>query len=200
MAVTMKAGARDRLEGARLAALVRDAAGGNESSWAALVSEFDSLLWAIARAHRLRDSDAADVVQVTWIKLLEHLTSLNDPARVGGWLATTARRECLAVLRRVQRELPYGDELPEYESPSDTPEDSLWILERDEALWRSFSRLRSSDKALLRLLLADPRPSYEDISAALDMPIGSIGPTRARALERLRQELAQESTFTTIGV
>ena len=198
MAVTVKATARERLEDKRLAALVSGAAAGDESSWAALVSEFDGLLWAIARGHRLRDSDAADVVQITWTKVLEHLSRLNDPTRVGGWLATTARRECLSVLRRLKRDVPYGDELPECESPRPTPEEALSILERDQALWRSFSRLRSSDQALLRLLLAEPRPSYEDISAALEMPIGSIGPTRARALERLRRELARESEFTTI--
>jgi DNA-directed RNA polymerase specialized sigma24 family protein len=71
------------------------------------------------------------------------------------------------------------------------PHAALLTRERDDAVWRAFSRLRATDQALLRLLMTEPRPSYEDISAALDMPIGSIGPTRQRALERLRQELSQ---------
>lgn len=194
MAVTLRSGARERLASEDLAALVRGAASGDRSSWAELVCEFDGLLWAVARAHRLREADAADVVQMTWTRLLEHLAGLNDPARVGGWLATTARRECLGVLRRGRRDVLYGDETPECESPDPTPDEVLTTSERDEALWRAFSRLRPSDGALLRLLVAEARPSYEEISAALDMPIGSIGPTRARALERLRREIVNDDT------
>jgi RNA polymerase sigma factor (sigma-70 family) len=192
MAATPRSSARERLSFDDLAALVRGAAAGEPSSWAELVDEFDGLLWAVARAHRLREADAADVVQTTWAKLLEHLAGLNDPARVGGWLATTARRECLGVLRRAQRDVLYGDYTPDYESPDPTPDEVLLLSERDEALWRAFSRLRLSDQMLLRLALAEPRPSYEEISAALDMPIGSIGPTRARALERLRREVVKD--------
>ena len=84
---------------------------------------------------------------------------------------------------------PTGEDRPECESADLPPDHALVEQERDEALWRSFGRLRQSDQALLRLLMADPRPAYEEIAAALDMPIGSIGPTRQRALERLRQEL-----------
>ena len=84
-------------------------------------------------------------------------------------------------------------------SPSRTeplPGDELLIDERDEALWRSFSLLRPSDQALLRLVMADPRPPYEEIAAALDMPIGSIGPTRQRALARLREQLESQQMLT----
>ena len=147
------------------------------------------MIWAVARAHRLQDADACDVVQTTWLRLLEHLRQLNDPSRVGAWLATTARRECLRVLRQNDRNVPFGDDEPEQQSTDIAPGQPLLITERDEALWRSFSTLRSSDQALLRVLIADPRPPYEEISAALGMPIGSIGPTRQRAIERLRREL-----------
>jgi DNA-directed RNA polymerase specialized sigma24 family protein len=90
----------------------------------------------------------------------------------------------------------YGDEAPEHESLDVPPADAVLISERDAALWRSFSRLRAADQALLRLLMADPRPPYEEIAAALDVPIGSIGPTRQRALARLRDELDTQGTLT----
>jgi RNA polymerase sigma factor (sigma-70 family) len=138
-------------------------------------------------------------VQATWLKLIEHLDDLNEPARVGAWLATTARRECLRVLRSSKRELLLGEDLPEDEEPDAAADAEVLIAERDLALWRSFSRLRPSDQALLRLLMADPPPAYEEISAALDVPIGSIGPTRARALERLRRQLGRDGTLTLLS-
>jgi RNA polymerase sigma factor (sigma-70 family) len=178
-----------------IATLVNAAAAGHEGAWNALVQEFSALLWAVARAHRLQDSDAADVVQATWLRLFEHLGQLHEPARVGAWLATTARRECLRVFRHHDRAVPFGEEAPESESGDVAPGDAILELERDDALWRGFGRLRLSDQALLRMLLADPRPPYEEIAAALDMPIGSIGPTRQRALERLRQELDRQGSL-----
>jgi RNA polymerase sigma factor (sigma-70 family) len=175
--------------------LVVAAAAGDQRAWNALVHEFSGLLWAVARAHRLHDADAADVVQATWLRLLEHLGRLHDPARVGAWLATTARRECLRVVRDHGRVTPFGEDLPEGESADMPPLDVMLEHERDEALWRAFCRLRESDQALLRLLMAEPRPPYEEIATALDMPIGSIGPTRQRTLERLRLELATNGSL-----
>jgi len=176
--------------------LVGAAAAGDQRAWNALLDEFSGLLWAVARAHRLSDADAADVVQSTWLRLFEHLEGLHDPARVGGWLATTARRECLRLLRKSERMVLFGDVAPERESSEIPPVDALLERERDAALWRGFTRLWTSDQALLRLLMADPRPPYEDIAAALDMPIGSIGPTRQRALERLRQKLDSQGSLS----
>ena len=185
---------RGRLPDERIAELVSSARAGDQRAWNSLVQQFGGMVWSVARAHRLRDADAADVSQATWLRLLENLGQLKEPARVGAWLATTARRECLRVLRDSQRRLVYSD-APEHES-SDMPPDGVVLLsERDDALWQSFTRLRPSDQALLRLLMADPRPPYEEISAALDMPIGSIGPTRQRALERLRRELDSQGTL-----
>jgi RNA polymerase sigma factor (sigma-70 family) len=197
MAVNLKSRAgRIRRSGEEVTELVTSAAMGDQSSWDALVEEFGGMIWAVARAHRLRDADAADVAQATWLRLLEHLQQLNDPACVGGWLATTARRECLRVLRGNGRDVLFGDDGPQHESPDVPPGDALLDAERDEALWDGFSCLRASDQALLRLLVADPRPDYNEISAALGMPIGSIGPTRQRALERLRRELDRQGTLT----
>jgi RNA polymerase sigma factor (sigma-70 family) len=179
-----------------LAERVNAAASGDQRAWNALIDEFSGLIWAVARAHRLYDADAADVAQATWLRAFEHLERLRDPARIGPWLATTARRECLRVLRVGGRTVPFGDDECESES-ADAPLGEVVVLaERDTALRRAFLRLQTSDQALLRLLMADPRPSYEEIAAALDIPIGSIGPTRQRALERLRRELAHQGSLS----
>ena len=172
----------------RVASLVRRATAGDRGALDALVAEFEGLLWAIARGHRLSHADAADVAQTAWLRLLQNLHRLEDPSRVGAWLATTARRECLRKLRASAREIP-DDEPPEPVSESADIDQPLLEAERDATLWAAFGRLPTRDQALLRMLVVDPQPSYEEIGAALDMPIGSIGPTRARALERLRREL-----------
>lgn len=170
--------------------LVRAAAAGDQRAWNDLVDRFAGLVWGVARKHRLNDSDAADVCQATWLRLVEHLGNLREPEAVAGWLVTTARRECLRVLREGDRAIPVDvateidlradDTLPE-------PDAALLEIERAEALRRAFADLPPSSRALLSMLLADPPHSYVEISEALGMPIGSIGPTRARALERLRR-------------
>ena len=169
-----------------LGAVVRAATDGDRDAWNALVARYSGLVWGVARAHRLGDADAADVFQTTWLRLVEHLDRLQDPERVGAWLATTARRECLRTLRMSARVLPTETELlpdPGTDAPLGA---ALLSEERDRALWEAFGGLSERCQALLRLLVADPPPSYEDVGAALDMPIGSIGPTRQRCLERLR--------------
>jgi RNA polymerase sigma factor (sigma-70 family) len=183
---------RARRSGEEIATLLRRAGENDGAAWDALVDEFGGMVWAITRSYRLSDVDAGDVVQSTWLRLLEHLEDVNDPARVGAWLATTARRESLRVLRAAKRQVLFGEE-PIYEESPDAPADAgLLSAERDRALWRCFARLRQTDQALLGLLVADSCPAYEEISAVLGMPIGSIGPTRARALERLRRELQRD--------
>jgi RNA polymerase sigma factor (sigma-70 family) len=175
---------------------VASAASGDRTGWDALVRQFGGLIRAIALAHGLRDAHAADVAQATWLKLFEHLDDVREPGRVGAWLATTARRECLRVLRDGTRHRPLEVEALEGESP-EVPGEEMLVAERDRGLWHAFNRLRPRDQVLLDMLLVvDPRPSYEEVSAALDLPIGSIGPTRARALERLRQQLEHDGTLT----
>ncbi|MBV9606312.1 MAG: sigma-70 family RNA polymerase sigma factor [Solirubrobacterales bacterium] len=188
--------AKRRLTDAEVTDLVTSAAAGHQHAWDALLQAFGPMIWAVAGAHRLRDADAADVSQATWLALIEHLDRVKDPARLGAWLATTARRECLRVLREKGRRVLLGDDCPEHESSDPLPGETMLVSERDAALWRSFARLRPSDQALLRMLMTDPRPAYEEIAAALDMPIGSIGPTRQRALARLREQLDSEQALT----
>jgi RNA polymerase sigma factor (sigma-70 family) len=173
-----------------LGAVVRAASHGDRDAWNALVARYSGLIWSVARAHRLGDADAADVFQTTWLRLVEHLGEIRNPDGVGSWLATTARHECLRVLRVGQRHvLTDGFDLPD--DVSDTALDAGLIAgERDTALWRALSQLSGRCRALLRMLAADPPPSYEEVGAALDMKIGSIGPTRGRCLEQLRDRLA----------
>jgi RNA polymerase sigma factor (sigma-70 family) len=166
--------------------LVRAAAGGDQAAWNRLVERFNGLVWSVVRAHRLAGADASDVVQTTWLRLVENLDRLQDPERVGAWLATTARRECLRTLRLSARHVPTEtDLLPD--PGTDTPLDATLLAnERDRALWTAFGGLSERCQMLLRILVADPPPSYEEVGEVLDMPIGSIGPTRQRCLERLR--------------
>jgi RNA polymerase sigma factor (sigma-70 family) len=168
--------------------LVRDAKLGDHRAWDALVARYGGMVWAVARAHRLGDADAADASQATWLKLLEHVGDVKDPKALGGWLATTARRESLRILRHAGRVDPLAD-VPEVADGGPELDERLLTSERDSHLWRAFEALGPRDQALLRLLAADPAPSYEQIGAALGMPIGSIGPTRARALARLRRAI-----------
>jgi RNA polymerase sigma factor (sigma-70 family) len=173
-----------------LTVTVRRAEAGDQEAWNALVDRFGNLLWSVARAHRLSPTDAGDVFQTTWLRLLENLDRIDDPERLAGWLATTARRECLRLLRRSGREhLGLDDDaaldvVDEQVEPLDA---RLLADERDAALWACFERLSSRCQTLLRILMATPPPAYADVALSLDMPIGSIGPTRGRCLERLRQ-------------
>jgi RNA polymerase sigma factor (sigma-70 family) len=172
-----------------LDALVSAAAAGDDAAWDVLVGTFRSTIAAVTRMYRLCAADASDVAQMTWIRLYEHIHRINDPSRLGAWLATTARRECLRVARANDRHVPYGDDTPDGESPDVVPEEALFIAERDAALWHSFKRLDERDRALLGLLVTSPKPAYGEISTALEMPRGSIGPTRQRALQRLHHQL-----------
>ena len=167
---------------AGLAELVHAAADGDQQAWDALVDRFAGLVWSIARAHRLSAADAADVSQTTWLRLVEHLGRIRDPERVGAWLASTARHECLRVIRHAGRFVADGD--VDLDAVGTEPEPSTLLLatERTAALWRAVGGAAGA------LPHADPGAdggsgsSYEDIAAAFDIPIGSIGPTRARCL------------------
>ena len=172
--------------------LVQAAAQGDQEAWDMLVDRFGGLVWSVARSHRLHGADAADVSQTTWLRLVEHLGRLRDPDRVAGWLATTARNECLRVIRKAGRQVPTGDE-EQFERGGEDAEPDLPLLtaERDSELWRAFAGLSPRCQTLLRLLMADPPAGYQDIAAALEMPIGSIGPTRGRCLGALKERLVQ---------
>jgi RNA polymerase sigma factor (sigma-70 family) len=174
-----------------VAALVAAAALDDQLAWNALVRRFSGLLWSIARAFRLDDATAADAVQTTWLQLVDHLDTLVRPEAVGGWLATTMRRECIHVLGRASREVPSSATQWLDDEPADVRELDAQLLddERDAVLWRAMGMLGERCQMLLRVLMASPAPTYADVSKALDLPIGSIGPTRQRCLAQLRRLL-----------
>ncbi len=167
------------------------AARGDDAAWKALVEQFSGLIWSVTRAYRLGSADAADVFQTTWLRLAEHIGRLDHPEYVGAWLATTARRESLRASRASARVVLTDDAvLGALEGGEATPEQAVLLSERSDLLWRAFRTLPARCQLLLRLLMATPAPSYAEVAAALDRPVGSIGPTRARCLRLLREKLA----------
>jgi RNA polymerase sigma factor (sigma-70 family) len=180
-----------------LTELSRRARGGDATAWNAIVDRFAGMVWAIARRHRLSDADAADVSQTTWLRLVEHLDRIEHPERIGGWLATTARHEALRVLRLADRQIPAADDDLVDPRPPDVAGVDVGLLteERDRELWQLVSSLPVRCQLLLSVLTADAGLSYAEIGQVLDMPTGSIGPTRARCLEHLRRLAASKGIY-----
>jgi RNA polymerase sigma factor (sigma-70 family) len=169
------------------AELVERAMHGDRQAWEQLVDLYSGLVWAVTRHFRLSDADAADVTQTTWLRLLEHIDRLNDASRVGPWLATTARRECLRTVAQRRRVVPTDDET-QFERLDGTDaglDASMLAAERCETVNAALARLPQRWREIMTLLTSDPPTPYEEISARLGVPIGSIGPTRRRCLRRL---------------
>jgi RNA polymerase sigma factor (sigma-70 family) len=173
--------------------LVASASEGTNWAWNELVRRYSALIRAIARNHRLNDADAAEVAQITWMKLVENIDRIEKPERVNAWIATTTRRECLRVLRLSKRTqpLPLEDLLHASSDVSEVPEDIPVTAERDAALRLAYDCLPARCRRLLSLLTGDASMSYKKLSVVMNMKIGSIGPTRGRCLDRLRQ-IAEE--------
>lgn len=171
-------------------ALVTRAARGEQPAWNAIIERFAPLVWSICRRFRLSESDANDVGQNVWLRLVEYLPSLREAAALPGWLATTTRRECIRVQRvawqRDQQSIDAATELP---ADEDTTQVDRWVIaaERDHALRTAFAQLTTRCRELLAMLMRDPPPPYARISADLHIPVGSIGPSRARCLDQLRR-------------
>jgi RNA polymerase sigma factor (sigma-70 family) len=171
-----------------VAALVRRAAAGDMKAWEQLVEQYARLLWSITGEFKLIESDAADVVQTTWLRLLEHIHQIHYPDRVGSWLASTVRNECLRSVAARKRIVLSDAEVDLVDTAADAPEvdERLLANERAQTVRDAMSRLPRQSQRLLELLMADPPTSYTEISDELGIPIGSIGPTRGRCLARLR--------------
>lgn len=177
-----------------IAQLVQRAAEGDRWAWERLVDQYARLIWAMTRDFRLVESDAADVAQATWLRLLEHIDRLEYPARVGSWLAATARNECLRSVAARKKVVLVHDDVALNGDAAHGPaiDERLLAAERAQAVREALSRLPQRWQRLLELLMSDPPASYAEISDQLGLPVGSIGPTRGRCLERLR-ELLQAS-------
>jgi RNA polymerase sigma factor (sigma-70 family) len=173
--------------------LVARAKDGDRQAWNALVERYAPLIWSICRRHRLGRADADDVGQSVWLRLVDQLDRVRDPAALPGWLATTARRECLRVLCATQG--PYASVYaPDVETlpdeRADLADQGLLAAERHAALREAFGQLPPNGQQLIALLIADPPLPYADISAQLGIPVGSIGPNRSRYLDKMRRHPA----------
>ena len=180
--------------------LVTRARKGDQRAWDALVERYAPLIWSICRRYQLSGADTEDVGQVVWLRLVDQLDKLRDPAALPGWLATTTRRECFRVQRAAGRSSAGGQVLDAENIPDEqaaTADHELLVAERNAALREAFARLPPSGRQLLALLIADPPVPYAEISARLGISVGSIGPSRSRCLDKLRRDPAIAALINT---
>jgi len=170
--------------------LVACARVGDGQAWNALVERYAPLIWSICRKYRLGPADADDVGQSVWLHLVDQLNKIREPAALAGWLATTTRRECGRLVRA-----EHGPHAVVYpldaenmaDERSDAAEQEVLAAERHAALREAYTHLPPDCQRLVTMLTADPPVPYAEISARLAMPVGSIGPTRSRCLDRMRR-------------
>jgi RNA polymerase sigma factor (sigma-70 family) len=177
------------LQSASVATLVEKAREADPRAWEELVARFSGMIAATGRRYRLSPADVCELQQTTWLRLVENLHRIEQPERVGGWLATTARRESLALLRRAAKYRPGADQMLSNMPDKHLPEpDARPIAEERSVVVRTaWEQLRPRCQELLSLLIEEDPMGYKDLSKLLDMPVGSIGPTRSRCLEYLRR-------------
>jgi RNA polymerase sigma factor (sigma-70 family) len=170
-------------------ALVTRARDGDKAAWDAIVERYAPLVWGVARRYGLSGADCEDVGASVWLRLVENLGKLREPAALPGWIVTTTRRECQLFVARSRRQVPVQDvDLPP--DPAPASEELVLAEERRIALREAFAGLQERCRHLLSMLFSDPPASYAEISATLEMAVGAIGPNRARCLERLRRHPA----------
>lgn len=182
------------LRSAPIPTLVEKAREGNARAWEELVARFGGMIAATGRRYRLTPADVAELQQTTWLRLVENLHRIEQPERIGGWLATTARRESLQLLRRAGKYRSGADQMLANMPDRHLPEpDARPIAEEREVVLRAaWARLKPRCQELLSLLMTDDPMGYKDLSKLLEMPVGSIGPTRQRCLEHLRKLVEEE--------
>ena len=172
--------------------LVTRARNGDKQAWDTLVERYLPLIWSICRRYRLGDADAEDIGQSVWLQLVDHLDRIRNPAALPGWLATVTRRECLRLLgaRGPQAGRYVMDAATAPDEQARTAEEELLVADRNAALREAFRELPPCGQRLILLLIEDPPVPYAEISARLGIPVGSIGPTRRRCLDKLRRHPA----------
>ena len=166
--------------------LVERARNGDRAAWDAIVERYSSLVWSVCRRYRLSDADAADIGGSVWLRLVESLDTLREPAALPGWLATTTARACAWQYRTGGRQIPFGDLELIGDRLAPAADEWLLTMERHAALRVAFAELSQRCREILSLLFSEPAPAYTDASVTLGMPVGSIGPTRQRCLQSLR--------------
>ena len=173
--------------------LVMRARDGDRQAWEAIVERYAPLVWSICRRYRLADADANDVGQSVWLQLVDQIGKIRDPAALPGWLATTTRRECSRIVRAAQRMQPPGYVLDVgniADERAAIADDELLLAERHAALREALCYLPPACQQLIALLAEDPPLPYAQIGARLGIPVGSIGPSRSRCLDKLRRHPA----------
>jgi RNA polymerase sigma factor (sigma-70 family) len=177
-----------------VAELLSAAEQGDRAAWSELVARYTPTVWSVARAHRLSQADAADVVQNTWLSLIENMKGIHNPARLAAWLSTTARRHSLRALAARRREIavdePQSDSLVTVAADVEVLRDA-W----NAAMWKAFAQLPDRCQRVLRVLVHSPELSYEQVAAAVGIAPGSVGPTRGRCLSELRRKAALAGLF-----
>ena len=185
--------------------LVGAARDGDESAWTRIVERYQPLVTAITRRHRLSAADGDDVSQNVWLSLVDHIADLREPRALCGWISTTTARACLEVIKIRNRSVvvdplaptgldrPGGGSMWDVDAELIELDDALLRTERRKAVRQGLAQLTSTQRELLLLLVADPPLPYEQIGAQLNMPVGSIGPTRARVLKKLGDTSAIQS-------
>lgn len=187
------AAVRGQSRGGDVADLLARVNDGDEQAWNELVDRFAGLVWSVARSFRLSAAATEDVVQTVWLRLAEYSARIREPERLAAWLATSTRHEALRVIRGHQRMVPYSDFSETSDAASLSVEDVVTDDVTDDiavrAVLDAFVRLPAADQQLLRLLCTDPPLDYKTIAELLGRSIGSIGPSRARSLAKLRKLL-----------
>ena len=165
---------------------------GEAGAWEEIVRRYSGLVAAKVRSFRMQDADALDAIQMTWLRLAENVHRLCHPERLAGWLATTACRECLRILRQAKSTATPMEILATHvPEPAAGPEQRAVEADTARALGRLIAQLPPTRRVLLRALFADDAGSYTDVAQTVGIPVGSIGPSRARALQQLRWMLAE---------
>jgi RNA polymerase sigma factor (sigma-70 family) len=165
---------------------------GDPAAWDEIIHRYGGLVSATVRSFRLQEADALDAIQSTWLRLAENIHRVRDPERLGGWLVTTARRECLHILRHARNRpdlLTVATET--IADPSANPEQCTIDGHAGRVLWKLVDELCPRQRSVLRMLFADHPCSYDTVARAIGIPVGGIGPTRTRALLQLRKKLDQ---------
>jgi RNA polymerase sigma factor (sigma-70 family) len=175
-----------------MAELLTAVGAGDPVAWEEIIRRYSGLVSATVRSFRLQEADALDAIQTTWLRLAENTHQIRDPERLGGWLITTARRECLHILRHIKRGPDLLDMVTATVTESSTnPEQRTIEGHSSRMLWKLVDGLSPRRRAVLRMLFTDDPCSYDVVARITGMPIGGVGPTRTRALQQLRKNLNQ---------
>jgi RNA polymerase sigma factor (sigma-70 family) len=184
---------------ARAFAAYRD---GDDEAMSGLVDATTALLWHTARAQGLTQTQAEDVVQTTWMSLVQHAAVIHDPRAVLKWLITTTRREAWASARKSRREDVrdvLGDVMDDQPVAPNGPEELVVAGQDQRVLWKHFATLNERCQQLLRVVALAERPDYSQVAEALGMPVGSIGPTRGRCLAKLKAALVADPAWEVVS-